>query len=77
MMISKLDAVAYKNGHLNIRDGHGIVQTYLLNGSGYIWRSYEGQVGVPKTEGTWGDFWKRIVATYEETDHEEKLPWEE
>lgn len=64
-MMNKLAAWVHKNGLINIKDGHGVVQTYYLTTGGYTWRTFNDQYGVPKTPGTWGDFWKRLMETYE------------
>ena len=65
-MSNQMQATAYKNGLLNIKDGNGVTQTYYITTGGYTWRTYEGQRNVMKTPGTWSDFWTRIQASYEE-----------
>lgn len=54
------DAKIYSNGLLNVKDSKGVTQTYFITTGGYMWRDYEGQYGVKKTEGSFSDFWKRL-----------------
>lgn len=65
-MTNQMQATAYKNGLLNIKDGNGVTQTYYITTGGYTWRAYEGQRNVTKTPGSWSDFYARLLGSYEE-----------
>lgn len=68
-MTNQIQATAYKNGLLNIKDGRGVTQTYYITSGGYTWRDYDGQIGVTKTPGSWSDFWVRIQESYKEVNN--------
>lgn len=65
-MTDRLEATLFLNNNtINVKDGNGVTQTFYYSAgkAGYTWRDYDGQIGVRKTQGDWGDFIERLLET--------------